>query len=191
MNPFSVLYSFCSICLLVTYSLTITASTVSITSTVIINTTIHDIFMPVTTRLRVKLLTGHTYELSQTSSTGSSELLESSNFTTTTTSNIQHSNTSINSNFILNGDPSIPHQTYLHDHSRPSLLEEHLEISKFQNSEFSNDKVTSSCLSCHNSSISNFITMEADCKDSGSSNNTSSLSKDMVGIQDLFTSLLT
>jgi len=139
MNPFSVLYSFCSFCLLVTYSLTITASTVSIPSTVIKNTTIHVIFMPVTTRLRVKLLTGHTYELSQTSSTGSSELLESSNFTTTTTSNIQHSNTSINSNFTLNGDPSIPHQTYLHDHSRPSLLEEHLEISKFQNSEFSND----------------------------------------------------
>jgi len=71
------------------------------------------------------------------------------------------------------------------------LLEEHSEISKFQNSEFSNDTVTSSGISCHNFSISNFITMEADCKDSGFSNTTSSSCKDMAGIRELFTLLLT
>jgi hypothetical protein len=107
MIPFSVLYSFCSFCLLVTYSLTITASTAPITSIFIINATIHDIFMPVTTRSGAKLLTGHTYELSKTSLAGSSELSESST-RTTTSSNIQHSNSSENNNFTLNGDLSIP-----------------------------------------------------------------------------------
>ena len=87
----------------------------------------------------------------------------------------------------ISSDQSNSSDLALDDHSFS-----HLKLSKFQNSEISNGNLSfDPGISCHNISISNQVTMEADCKDNAKMASSSSGISDMNALFDAISAKFT